>query len=132
MRVPGFICAAVAVVVCAWFAFGARQAIDTSRATAIADRGNHASAAEEREVASLVRDSRLLNPDKQPDVLLGQVEVEHGDFARARRVLGAVTRSEPENLQGWLWLAHASPKDRGLFYSALLQVRRLEPLSPPQ
>lgn len=120
----------VAVGVSAWFALDVHQAIDTSRAAAIADRGNHATAAQERQVDSLVGAARLLNPDKEPDVLLGQVEVEHGDFARARRLLAAVTRSEPENLEGWLWLAHAAASNSPLFRFALRHVSQLEPRLP--
>ena len=132
MRGASIICAAVAVVVCAWFALGARQAIDTSRAAAIANRGNHATAAQEREVSSLVRAARFLNPDQEPDILLGQTEVEHGDFARASRLLSRVTRGEPQNIEGWVWLAHASAGDPSLLYRAVLHVRQLEPHSPAQ
>ena len=74
MRAARWICAALAIVACAWFVFGIRQAIDTSRATTIANQGNHATAAQEREVRSLVDGARLLNPDRQPAVLLGQTE----------------------------------------------------------
>jgi hypothetical protein len=121
----------LALVACAWFAFGIRQAIDTSRAAAIANQGNYATAAQVHEVASLTRSARLLNPDEQPDVLLGQVETEHGDDSSARRVLGAVTRSEPQNLEAWLWLGHASRSDPVTFYVAAAHVRHLEPRLPP-
>lgn len=93
----------------------------------IAHQRNHATAAQERRVSSLVHSAQLLNPDEQPRVLLGQVETEHGEFARAERVLVGVTRSEPQNLEGWVWLAHASGSDRPVFNSALRHVHRLEP-----
>jgi hypothetical protein len=130
VRAVSLICAAVAVLVCAWFAFGIRQAIDTSRATAIANQGNHATAAQVHQVSSLARSARFLNPDKQPDVLLGQTEVEHGDLAAARRVLERVTRSEPQNLAAWLWLGRASRDDLVTFYTAAIHIRRLEPRMP--
>jgi cytochrome c-type biogenesis protein CcmH/NrfG len=130
VRAARWICAAVALVACAWFAIGIRQAVDTSRATAIANQGTHATAAQVREVSSLRRGARLFNPDKQPDVLLGQIEVEHGDFASARRVLTAVTRSEPQNIAPWLWLARASASDPTLFYVAAFHVHALEPHVP--
>jgi hypothetical protein len=132
MRTASIICFAVALIVCAWFGLGVRQAINTSRAAAIANQGNHLTAAQERKVTSLVGDARLLNPDKEPDILIGQAEVEHGDFARARRLLDGVTRSEPQNLEGWLWLAHSAAGDPALLYTAVLHVRRLEPHSPLQ
>jgi hypothetical protein len=120
----------VAVVVSAWFALGARQAIDTQRAAAIASRGNAATTAQEREVASLVRAARELNPDKQPDVLLGEVEVEHHDYARARRVLEAVTRLEPQSVAAWVWLVQASRDEPRLFLHGLHQLHVLEPRLP--
>ena len=130
VRVTSLICAAVALVVCAWFAIGARQAIDTQRASAIVARGTTATAREERDVASLVRGARFLNPDRQPDVLLGQIEVEHHDYAQARRVLEPVIRSEPENLQAWLFLAETANRDHRLLRQALVHVHRLEPRVP--
>lgn len=132
MRSASIICAAVAVAVCCWFALGARQAIETSRARVIANHGNGVTTAQEREVNSLVHAARLLNPDKEPEILLGEVVTEHGDFARARRILEAVTHAEPQNLEGWLWLAHASGSISAVFNSALMHIRLLEPKSPLQ
>ncbi len=129
MRALTLLGAAAALVISVWFALGARQAIDTSRATAIASESNRATAAQEREVASLERGARLLNPDKEPEVLLGEVEVEHGDTAAARTVLRPVTRSEPENFEAWLWLAHASGGAE--FGNALAHVKLLDPFGPP-
>jgi hypothetical protein len=116
--------------VCAWFALGARQAIDTQRASAIASAGTSATTAQVREVRSLVRGARFLNPDRLPDVVLGQVEVEHADYARARRVLEGVVRSEPDNLVAWQFLGAASDRNHALLRRALLQVHRLEPRVP--
>jgi len=130
MRAARWICAALALVVCAWFALGIRQAVNTSRASAIANQGSYLTAAQVRRVSSLADSARLLNPDKEPDVLLGQAEVEHGDFQRARRVLQRVTRSEPRNIEAWVWITKASGSDPVLFYAALIHVRELEPRSP--
>jgi hypothetical protein len=127
MRAASIVCLAVAVVVCAWFALGARQAIETSRASSIANHGIHATAAQEHTVASLVRAARFLNPDKEPDILLGQTQIEHGDFARGRRVLLAVTRSEPQNVLAWVWVAHSGGPG---FRTGLERVRMLDPLVP--
>jgi Tfp pilus assembly protein PilF len=127
MRLASLVCIALALVACVWFAIGIRQAHDTARAAAIVSERRTATAGEEREVASLVGGARLLNPDKEIDVLLGAIEVEHHDFIRARQVLEAVTRSEPRNIQAWLWLAHSAAHDPALLYVALLHVRELEP-----
>ena len=127
MRAASLVCGVVALIVCAWFALGARQAIDTQRASAIASAGTTATAPQEREVSSLVRAARLLNPDKLPDVLLGRVELEHRDYARARRVLESVVRSEPQDIQAWLWLAGAWAGHPALALRALRQLHRLDP-----
>ena len=130
MRAASLLLGVVAIVVCGWFALGARQAIDTQRATAIASRGLTASAAQVREVRSLVHGARVLNPDKQLDVLLGRVEIEHRDLAQARRVLEPVTRSEPQNIEAWVLLAAASGSQPSLLREALLRVHELEPRVP--
>ena len=130
MRATSVLCAAVALVLGAWFALGARQAIDTQRASAIASAGTTATAAQVREVRSLVRGARFVNPDRQPEVLLGQIEVERHHYARARAVLEPVIRSEPENLQAWLFLAETADKNHELLRQALKHLHRLEPRVP--
>jgi len=115
VRAASLVCGVVALIVCAWFALGARQAIDTQRASAIASAGITATAAQ------------VLNPDKLPDVLLGRVELEHRDYARARRVLESVVRSEPQDIQAWLWLAGAWAGHPALALRALRQLHRLDP-----
>jgi hypothetical protein len=130
VRATSILCVAVALVVCAWFAIGAMQAIDTQRATAIVTRGATATAAQVREVRSLVRDARFLNPDRQPEVLLGQIEVERHHYAQARRVLEPVILSEPENLQAWLFLAETANRDHRLLRQALQHLHTLEPRVP--
>jgi hypothetical protein len=130
VRAASAICAAVALVACAWFALGARQAIDTQRATAIVSQGRMATIAQERKVSSLVHAARFLNPDREPDVLLGAVEFKRGDSAQARRLLESVTRSEPQNLEAWLWLGRAWGGDVAVFQEALRHIRELEPRLP--
>jgi hypothetical protein len=130
MKAARWICAVLALVACAWFALGVRQAVDTSCATAIASQGTHASAGQVHQVSSLAHGAQFLNPDKQPAVLVGQIEVEHGDFAAARRVLTPVTRSEAQNVTAWLWLTRASADDPVLFYAAAFHVHELEPRLP--
>jgi hypothetical protein len=130
VRAASAICAAVALVACAWFALGARQAIDTQRATAIVSQGRMATIAQERKVSSLVHAARFLNPDREPDLLLATAELEHGEQARARRLFESVARSEPQNLEAWVGLAEASSDNRALYAYALGRVRALEPRLP--
>jgi predicted Zn-dependent protease len=129
-RVGWISCFVVALVVCGWFALGARQAIDTSRAIAIIDHSSHVTAAQERRVRALVDGARPLNPDRQLDVILGQVAAERRDYSEARRVLEAVTRAEPQNIGAWVALAQAAGHDRSLFGRALAHVAVLEPRRP--
>src|SRR5437588_6520169 len=130
MRAARIACALLAAVVCAWFALSARQAIDTSSAVAIVGKANHETATQAREVQSLVHGATLLNPDKQPDLLLARAALERGEDARARRLFEAVARSEPQNLEAWLGLGEASPHNQRLYMYALTRVRALEPRLP--
>ena len=112
---------------CGWFALGAHQAIDTQRATAIVSGKQTIGLAQVRAVSSLVHSARFLNPDREPDILLAEAEVEHRDYALARRRLHAVIRSEPQNIEAWLWLVHAGGSQ---FNNAIQHARALEPRTP--
>ncbi|HWJ50969.1 MAG TPA: hypothetical protein VNR42_08115 [Solirubrobacteraceae bacterium] len=121
----------VALVVCAWFELGIRQAHDTAAATAIVTaHPQTASAAQTRKVESLLHAAGQLNPDVEVDLLRGRIVLAGGDPAGARRIIAAVTRAEPRNLEAWLTLASASTDSRPSFLNALEHVRRLEPLLP--
>jgi hypothetical protein len=122
--------AVVALVVCAWFALGVREARDTSKASALVSKPRFATAAEAREVRSLLHDARLLNPDEELNILRGRLALQRRDQRLARQIFAEVTRSEPRNLEGWLWLAHASASNQSLFDYALTRVRKLEPILP--
>lgn len=130
VRVTSLICAVLALVVCAWFALGARQAINTSRASAIVSGASKLSSAEASRTLALLHDAGTLNPDRNVDILRGQAYLASGNAQVARRVLSAVTREEPQNVEGWLWLAHASGTNAALFTSSLVHVRQLEPRLP--
>jgi predicted Zn-dependent protease len=129
-RVTSLICAVLALVVCAWFALGASQAINTSRASAIVSGASRLSSAEARRALALLHDAGTLNPDRNVDILRGQAYLASGNAKVARRVLSAVTREEPQNVEGWLWLAHASGTNAALLTSSLVHVRQLEPRLP--
>jgi predicted Zn-dependent protease len=124
------ICAGLALVASAWFALGAHQAIDTSRASALVSGASKLSSAEARHTLALLDDAGTLNPDRSVDILRAQTLLASGNAPAARRVLTAVTRAEPQNVEGWLWMAHAAGADATLFYRSLRQVRQLEPRLP--
>lgn len=122
----------LALVVCAWFALGIRQAHDTSQATAILSAGGGVSSAQAPHVDSLLRAAKTLNPDSQVDLLRGRLAVIENDRPRAVQILEDVVRREPMNLQGWLLLAEASrnvPEIR----RAVANLVKLDPrLVPPR
>jgi predicted Zn-dependent protease len=108
-----------------------RQAHGTDGATTILSRGARITADQARHVDSLLAGARPLNPDREVDILRGEAALERGQTQTAQRILGQVARAEPQNLEAWLWLAHSAGSNRPLFYRALVQVRKLEPVVRP-
>jgi predicted Zn-dependent protease len=119
---------AVALVVCAWFALGIRQANQVDDAAAIVAKP--ATPAQARHAEKLLHDARALNPDAQVDVLRGQLALQQGDRNGAHRILSDVVAREPDNLQAWVSLARAS-RNAAEFRSALAHVAKLVPRVPP-
>jgi hypothetical protein len=120
----------VASLAAAWFGLGARQAMDTDKATAMLSAGSSVSVAEAEHVRSLLRAAGELNPDRQIALLQGQLALERGRPQRAQRLISQVTRAEPQNLAAWIALARAATDNAVLFHRALVRVRALEPLLP--
>ena len=120
--------AVVAVIVAAWFVIGVRQAHGINGATAIVAGSSTLNASEVRRADALLNETKLLNPDQQVRILRGAVSLRGGDPVAAQRIFQSITRTEPKNLDAWLWLARSSGRNRQLFTRALDQVRRLEPL----
>jgi predicted Zn-dependent protease len=130
MRLARAALVVLALVLAAWFGLGAHQAIDTSRATSILSAGGSVTRGEAVRVSSLLDGAGALNPDRQVDLLRGQLALEQGQPRRAQRLISRVTRAEPQNLEAWLSLAQAATNNPPLFDHALVRVRRLEPLLP--
>jgi predicted Zn-dependent protease len=130
MRAARIACIALALVACAWFALGARQAIDTSRATAIVSGASTLTPHDEQHALSLLGDAGTLNPDREVDILRAAALAERDKWAAAKRILFAVTRAEPQNIEAWFALAARSDPDRRLFLQALARVAALEPRRP--
>jgi predicted Zn-dependent protease len=98
----------VAIVACAWFALGARQAHEITAATAIASSGPQLSASQAAHADSLLAAAGILNPDTQVDLLRAQVALERGDRRHALAIIRRVNTLEPDNALGWLWLERAA------------------------
>lgn len=99
----------LAIVACAWFVLGARQARDITDATAIASSASQLSEAQAARADSLLSDAGTLNPDTQVDLLRAQVALESGNRGQALRIVRSVNRREPDNIAGWLLFERAAP-----------------------
>ncbi len=117
--------AVLAIVVCAWFALGIRQAHDIDRASAIVSAGRSVSAAQLRGVDSVLSSAAELNPDSQVNLLRGQVALLAGKRARAAQIFGRLVRDEPMNIQAWVSLAEATT-DPGTRNGAIVAIGRLD------
>ena len=122
-----------ALVVCAWFALGIRQAHDTAKVRNVILNASTLSPAQAAHEDVLLRSARTLNPDLEVDVLRGQVALFAGELRRAEQTLGAVVRSEPDNIIGWVWLGRALGTGHQRYNVPLIEkaaanVARLDPL----
>ena len=71
------------------------------------------------------------NPDTDPRVDVGVLEIRASHFRAAAAEFAAVTRREPENAQAWALLSFAAARyDSGLAARALARERALEPPVP--
>ncbi len=122
--------ALLALVLCAWWGLGIRQAKNTDRATAILDAGTRLTPSEQRHVNELLDAAGTLNPDTQVDVLRAQLRLEEGDPAAARAILERVVQREPDNAAAWAWLARSAAGSPRTFIRALAAVRGLVPSVP--
>jgi predicted Zn-dependent protease len=119
---------AFAVVVCAWFAIGVRQAIDTDRADAIATGNASVSAAAAAHADSLLDAAGFLNPDLEVDLLRGTIALDRQQQSQAVRIFESVTRREPQNIEAWLALAQADYGEKQPLAIAVAQIAKLDPI----
>jgi hypothetical protein len=119
--------ATVAVVVCAWFALGIRQARNIDRASAIITSGTTPSPRQASEIKGWLDAAGWLNPDRQVQLLRGKLDQERGERAAARRILLPATAAEPMNLQAWVYLAQVTTPPEKAFEDALHAIARLDP-----
>jgi hypothetical protein len=125
MRVARAAVCLLAVLVCAWFILGARQAHDLSAATTLVT-GGQLSAAQAAEASSLLNGASTLNPDSEVTLVRAQLASVQGEHGRALALALRVTRDEPRNVVAWDELARVS--DNGPYLGlALHEIRRLAP-----
>jgi predicted Zn-dependent protease len=121
--------AVVSVVICAWFAFGVRQAIDTDKATTILSASTHVNGHQAARAKSLLHGAGLLNPDRQVDILRAQLALERGDRRQALLILRPVVTAEPMNVAAWQLVA-ASATNSAILTDAYVELGRLAPPVP--
>lgn len=127
--------ALVALLAAAWLALGLRSTLYENRGMDEFTAGltlTRPTPAQARELSRSVRDldrAAWLNPDHLPRAYYAQALVVLGQDARARAIIGDVTRAEPDNLQIWR-VGRAmgiALSDRGLERQATRRVRELNP-----
>lgn len=116
-----------AVVACAWFVLGVRQAHDVDQATSLLSNASHVDRRQASRVASLLQQAQLLNPDRQVDLLRAQLADQRGNRAQAERILHRVVAAEPMNALAWVQLARSATDGATL----RLAFRHLNQLVPP-
>ena len=130
-QAPRSAAVAGALLVAAWCALGALQASALERAQEIVgERGRPAPAQADRALALLDR-ADWIDPGSEPDLVRAQLAFERDQDARARALLDAVVRREPDNIAAWDRLAAVTlDNDPDTWARATGQVRRLSPPVP--
>ena len=131
MRVARVAILLLALVGCAWFALGARQAHLVNQASAIVAPGHRLSPQQARHAADLLGAAGTLNPDLQVDVLRGQLAIAQGQLAQARQILHGVILREPKNLAAWEQAARASADDKPAYYATEIGIQHLVRMFKP-
>jgi hypothetical protein len=127
-RIIRYALAAVAVLACAWFVVGLRQAHEIDAATNLLNNGGtERSAAVQQHARSLLDSAAFINPGVDVTLLRAQLAENEGAWANAARVLYQAASAEPDNLSVWiaylrLWLMHPAFGHRKLLYSRLHQL----------
>jgi predicted Zn-dependent protease len=131
MRIAKVSVALVALLACAWFALGAREAHQLDRAMAIVAQSPAPSTRQLADANSLLRSAAELNPDSEVTLLRARVALLEHQHARAEQIAEEVTREEPKNLLAWDALAQIAGGDQRTLFRALGEINRLDP-PPPQ
>jgi predicted Zn-dependent protease len=127
MSIARFAVLAGAVAVCAWFVIGIRQAHDVASATSTVESSQSLTATQLHAVDSRLNAAATLNPDRTVEILRARALLRAGRPRAAERILERVTREEPMNLEGWVWLAGSALGDPPVARAALSEIDRLDP-----
>ncbi len=119
----------VALVLAAWFALGIRESHEINTVTSIASAGR-LTPPQVRRADDLLQSAGTLNPDRQVQLLRGQVALAAGRSGDAQRLFLQVGHAEPMNLNAWAGLVRAAGSNHGLIRLALDNIARLAPKVP--
>jgi hypothetical protein len=119
--------AAIALVVCAGFVLGIRQAHETAAATAIVNAHGKVSAAGAAQAGSLLDSAATLNPDVEITILRSQLALRRSDYRRAIALARQATRQEPSNVSTWLAVAVANYDSGKVDFQAVAKMAVLDP-----
>jgi predicted Zn-dependent protease len=127
---PRLLLAACAILVLAWVGVLVRDHyVGGAAAEALLYDQNLGDREFERNIQRIA-DSRFLNPSSSPDLARGTYYLARGHPRAAARVAEALVRSEPENVDGWALLWHATRRYApARAREAAAQLKRLNPLA---
>jgi hypothetical protein len=128
VRIAQAALAVAAVVVAAWFLIGLRQAHEVDQATNIIAQGYGTSPAQRAQAASLLSSASFLYPGQDVPILKARLAIQDKNLAVAQRILGGVTRTEPLNLQGWIWLTGSLLANPKASHVAAAHIVKLDPI----
>jgi predicted Zn-dependent protease len=114
----------IAIVLCIWFGWLARQAGATDRASAALQSGRNLTHADAQRIRGQLHTAGQLNPDTTITVLRAELASELGDRHAAVRLLLTVVGKEPDNASAWQDLARVASTYH-VEAESLLAIRRL-------
>jgi predicted Zn-dependent protease len=114
----------LALVVCAWFALGIRQAHNTAKVNPVVSKNESLTRAQAAAADRTLSAAGTLNPDAEVDLLRGRIALLASERARAAGIFAALARREPMNVQAWVYLAQATDNAR-LRGEAIRMIARL-------
>jgi predicted Zn-dependent protease len=126
VRPAAILAAIIAILACAWFALGIRQAHDTNAAQSILAGATSITPGQASRAQSLIEGAKALNPDKLVTLLQGRLYQLRHETARAARTYEQVTKDEPMNVEGWIALGGVAGSPQ-LALHALGEVALLAP-----
>jgi predicted Zn-dependent protease len=118
----------VALMLCAWFVIGIRQANGVSTATDVVAAGRGAPAHQVASAAAALRSAEFLNPDQNVNILRGRLAIARGQLRQAQQILAQVTRREPLNLEAWIWFTGANLGNKSEARIGSARIAELDPL----